>query len=145
VRRQVLGAAVAAVGLPVITAALVRVRDDLSLATPVLVVLLLVVAVALVGGLRPAVPAALGGGLALNYLFTPPLHRFSIARQDHVVVLAVYLAVAVAVAVVVDFAARRTAEAVRAQAEAEALPSVAGATLGDGASSSPTRRTRCTC
>ncbi|MCW2500692.1 MAG: histidine kinase [Frankiales bacterium] len=66
VRRQVLGAAVAAVGLPVITAALVRVRDDLSLATPVLVVLLLVVGVALVGGLRPAVPAALGGGLALN-------------------------------------------------------------------------------
>jgi K+-sensing histidine kinase KdpD len=131
VRRQLLGGVLAVVGLPVVTGGLVRARDDLSLATPVLVVLLLVVGVALVGGLRPAVPAALGGGLALSYFFTPPLHRFSIARQDHVVVLAVYLAVAVAVSVVVDLAARRTAEAARAQVEAAALSSVAGATLGE--------------
>jgi two-component system sensor histidine kinase KdpD len=130
VRRQLVGAAVAAVGLPVVTGVLVRARDDLSLATPVLVVLMLVVVVALVGGLRPAVPAALVGGLALNYWFTPPLHQLSIDRPDHVVVLAVYLAVAVAVSVVVDLAARRTAEAARAKAEAEALSSIAGSTLG---------------
>lgn len=129
VRRQLLGAAVAALGLPVVTGLLVRERDALSYATPVLLVLLLVVVVALVGGLRPAVPAAVAGGLALNYFFTPPLYTWSIARTDHVVVLAVYLAVAIAVAYVVDLAARRTAEADRANAEAQALSSVAGSTL----------------
>ena len=109
VRRQLVGGAVAAFGLPAVTALLVHQRDDLSYATPVLLVLLLVVVVALLGGLRPAVPAAVTGGLALNYFFTPPLYSWSIARGDHVLVLAVYLAVAVALAYVVDLAARRTA------------------------------------
>jgi two-component system sensor histidine kinase KdpD len=131
VRRQLVGAAVAVVGLPLVAGILVQARDDLSLATPVLIVLMLVVGVALVGGLRPAVPAALVGGLALNYWFTPPLHDFSIDRADHVVVLAVYLAVAVAVSTVVHLATRRTAEATRAKVEAEALSSIAGSTLGE--------------
>ncbi len=131
VRRQVVGAAVAGTGVPGAVALLVQFRDDLSYATPVLLVLMLVVGIALVGGLRPALPAALVGGLALNYWFTPPLHQFSIDRADHVIVLAVYLAVAGAVSVVVDLAARRTAEAARAKAEAEALSSIAGSTLGE--------------
>ena len=83
------------------------------------------------GGWRPAAPAALAGGLALNYWFTPPLHRLSISSGSDVVVLLVYLAVAVAVSAVVDLAARRTAEAKRAQAEAAALSSVAGTTLAE--------------
>ncbi|MGZ6825527.1 MAG: DUF4118 domain-containing protein, partial [Mycobacteriales bacterium] len=130
-RRQWGGAALGAAGLPVLTAALVAHRRDLSYATPVLLVLLVVVAVALVGGLRPAVPSALGGGLLLNYLFTPPLHRLTVDRPQDLLVLGVYLAVAVAVSAVVDLAARRTAEAARAAAEAQALSSVAGATLGE--------------
>ena len=95
-----------------------------------LLVLLLVVAVALVGGLRPAVPAALVGGLSLNYFFTPPVHQFTVDRPQDLLVLGVYLAVAVAVSVVVDLAARRTAEGARAAAEAQALSTVAGSTLG---------------
>jgi two-component system sensor histidine kinase KdpD len=130
-RRQWAGALLAAVGLPAVVAALVAARDDLRYATPVLVVLMVVVAVALVGGLRPAVPAALAGGLALNYFFTPPLHELSVAHPQDLLVLGVYLAVAVAVSGVVDLAARRTAEAARAAAEAEALSSVAGATLAE--------------
>lgn len=130
-RRQLAGAAVAVVGLPVVTALLVQARRDLSLATPVLVVLLLVVVVALLGGLRPAVPAAVAGGLSLNYWFTAPLHQLTVDRPQDLLVLGVYLAVAVAVSLVVDLAARRTAEAARAQAEAEALSSVAGSTLGE--------------
>ena len=129
-RRQWAGAVVAGVGLPVTTVALVANRGDLTYATPVLLVLLLVVAVALVGGLRPAVPAALVGGLSLNYFFTPPVHQFTVDRPQDLLVLGVYLALAVAVSVVVDLAARRTAEGARAAAEAQALSTVAGSTLG---------------
>jgi K+-sensing histidine kinase KdpD len=131
VRRQLLAAAVEVAGLPVLVAVLVAHRDDLSLATPVLLVLLLVLVVALVGGLRPALPAALVGALALNYWFTAPLHRLAVDRPQDLVVLVVYAAVAVSVSVVVDLAARRLVEAARAGAEAEALSSVAGATLGE--------------
>lgn len=128
-RRELLGAGVAVVALPSLTAVLVANRG--SYATPVLLVLLLVVVVALIGGRRPALPTAVVGGLALNYFFTPPLHRLAVDRTDDVVVLLVYLAVAAAVSVVVDLAARRTAEAQRAKAEAQALSSVAGSTLAE--------------
>ncbi|MGB8649666.1 MAG: DUF4118 domain-containing protein [Mycobacteriales bacterium] len=131
--RRWAGAAIALVGLPALTALLVAARGSLSYATPVLAVLSLVVVVALVGGVRPAVPAALAGGLALNYFFTPPLHRLAVDRPQDLLVLGVYLAVAVAVSAVVDLAARRTAEAARAAAEAEALSSVAGSTLAEQA------------
>jgi K+-sensing histidine kinase KdpD len=130
-RRQLLGLALASGGLPAVVAALVAARGDLSYATPVLLVLLVVVAVALVGGLRPAVPAAVAGGLALNYYFTDPIHQLTVERPQDLLVLGVYLAVAVAISGVVDLAARRTAEAARAKAEAEALSSVAGATLAE--------------
>lgn len=130
-RRQWAAAFLALLGLPAVTVALVAERERLSYATPVLLVLTVVVAVALVGGLRVAAPAAVAGGLLLNYYFTPPLHELTVERPQDLLVLVVYLAVAVAVSGVVDLAARRTAEAGRAKAEAEALSSVAGATLGE--------------
>jgi K+-sensing histidine kinase KdpD len=117
--------------LPVLTALLVAERGRLSYATPVLLVLTVVVGVALVGGLRVALPAALVGGLDLNWFFTPPYNTFAVARSDHLVVLLVYLGVAVAVSSVVHLAARRTAEATRARAEAQALASLAGGALAE--------------
>lgn len=133
IRRQVLGAFLGAAGLPLLTAVLVTHRSELSYATPVLLVLLVVVAVALVGGLRPAVPAAVGGAVLLNYFFTQPIHRLAVDRPQDLLVLGVYLAVAVAISAVVDLAGRRTVEAARAAAEAQALSSVAGSTLGEQA------------
>ncbi len=130
-RRQWAGAALVAVGLPLLVATLESQHDRLSLATPVLLVLMLVVLVSLVGGLRPAVPAAVGGGLSLNYFFTEPLHKLRVENAQDLLVLGVYLAVAVSVSVVVDTASRRTAQAARAEAEARALSSVAGATLAE--------------
>ncbi|MDT7545458.1 MAG: two-component system, OmpR family, sensor histidine kinase KdpD, partial [Actinomycetota bacterium] len=105
-------------------------RDDLSYATPVLLVLMLVVTVAMVGGMWVALPAALAGALSLNWFFTPPYNTLAVRHADQLVVLGVYLAVALAVSGVVDLAARRTAEAARARAEAHALSTLAGAALG---------------
>ncbi len=128
-QRQLAALALLLLGLPVLTSVLVTHRDRVSYATPVLVVLILVVAVALVGGLRVALPAAVLGGLVLNWFFTPPFNTLAVERPDQLLALGVYLGLAIAVSVIVDLAARRTAEATRARAEARELSSLAGSTL----------------
>src|SRR5829696_3037026 len=65
--------------------------------TAVLAFLLAVVVVASVGGLWPALAAAVGSSLLLNYYFTAPLHRFAVADRDDAIALTVFIAVAVAV------------------------------------------------
>jgi two-component system, OmpR family, sensor histidine kinase KdpD len=64
------------------------------------------------------------GGLVLNWFFTVPYGTFVVDRPDQLLVLAVYLAVAAAVSLAVGVAVRRTTEAARAKAEAEALSSL---------------------
>ena len=83
--------------------------------------LALTVLVALVGGLWPAVAAALVGSVLLNYFFTEPLHTLAVADVEHVVALVLFLVVAVSVASVVDAAARRSVQADLARREADAL------------------------
>jgi K+-sensing histidine kinase KdpD len=129
-RRHGAGAALLVVGLLVLVVAHEPARR-LDYAVPVLLVLVLVVAVALLGGMRIALPGAAAGALLLNWFLTPPYGTLVIESAEQVVVLAVYLGVAVAVSWVVDLAARRTAEAGRARAEAEALSGLAGATLAE--------------
>jgi two-component system sensor histidine kinase KdpD len=110
---------------------LVHQRETLPLATPVLLVLLVVVVGALLGGLRVGLPAAVVGGLVLNWFFTVPYDTLVVDQADQLVVLGVYLAVAVVVSLAVGLAARRTAEATRARAEAQALSSLAGGALAE--------------
>jgi len=85
--------------------------------------------VALVGGFLPAMVAAVGGSLLLNYYFTPPLHTFTISERNNVLALGVFIVVAALVSTVVDLAARRTRQAARATAEAEMLGTLAGSVL----------------
>ncbi|MCW2575231.1 MAG: kdpD, partial [Modestobacter sp.] len=133
-RRRRLGVALALVGVPVVTLLCLAADAALSLASVLLVFLLLVVAVALVGGLLPAVLAAVVGGLAENWFFTAPTHRLTVDRIDDVVALAGYLLVAVAVATVVDRSARRATAAARAGAETAMLASLSRSVLaGDRA------------
>ncbi|MFT4082692.1 MAG: DUF4118 domain-containing protein [Nocardioides sp.] len=101
--------------------------DQLPLAS--LVLLGGTVLVAMVGGRWPAVVAAIVGFANLNWWFTAPIHRFSIAEPHNVAALAVFLAVAVAVATVVDRAARRAEEAVRAWAEAATISGLSRSVL----------------
>ncbi len=117
--RRALGLALALLAPPLLTAALVPLRDTLSLPSQVLLFLLLVVGVATVGGLGPALVGAVTAFLLLNWYFTPPLGTLSIGQRDHVLALAVFVAVAVAVSAVVEFAAVSAARAARAGAEAE--------------------------
>jgi K+-sensing histidine kinase KdpD len=129
-RRHEAGAALLGTGLLALAVAREPARR-LDYAVPVLLVLTLVVATALLGGLRIALPGAVAGALLLNWFLTPPYGTLLIDSAEQVLVLVVYLGVAVAVSSVVDVAARRTAEAARARAEAEALSGLAGAELAE--------------
>jgi two-component system, OmpR family, sensor histidine kinase KdpD len=127
--RRYLGFGLAVAGLPLLTLLLANLRGQLSLASDILMFLVAVVAVALAGGLYPALFAAVAGSLLLNYYFTPPIYRFTIDQWENALALAAYVVVAVAVSVVVDLAARRTRQAARASADAETMSDLAGSVL----------------
>ncbi len=110
------------VALPVAaTIAGVMLREVIGLSTDVVLFFLTTVLAALVGGLGPALLAAVAGGLLLNYFLTPPLYTFTIAERENVITLVVMVIVAVLVALVVDRAARRAQQAAAAHAEAALL------------------------
>ncbi|MET8955571.1 sensor histidine kinase KdpD [Streptomyces sp. NPDC004393] len=102
---------------------------DLGLANDMLLFLALTVAAALLGGLFPALASAAFGSLLLNYFYTPPLHRLTIADPKNIVAIVIFVGVAVSVASVVDLAARRTHQAARLRAESEILSFLAGSVL----------------
>ena len=124
------GFALAGLGLPLLTAAADGRCRTLSLTSDILLFLAGVVGVALVGGLWPALLAAVGGSLLLNYFFTPPLpHVHHRRARTTCSPSASSSSSPLAVSRVVDLAARRTREAARAAAEAETLSTVAGSVL----------------
>ena len=124
-----MGYALAVALCPLLTLALAALRGQLNLTSDVLVFLVAVIAVALVGGFVPAVLVAVAGSLLLNYYFTPPVHKFTIAEANNALALTVFVAVALIVSSVVDTAARRTRQAARASAESELLVTTAGSVL----------------
>ncbi|GGH90953.1 DUF4118 domain-containing protein [Arthrobacter liuii] len=111
--------------LPAAITALLSVSPDLNLATQTLVHLTGVMAVAFIGGLWPAVLAAVLDSLLLNYFETAPVGTFNISDPQNVFALLVFLSAAVAVSLVVGLSARRAREAIRARAEAATLADLA--------------------
>jgi two-component system sensor histidine kinase KdpD len=127
--RLLLGLALTAVLMPVLTLVLTPFRDQLSLSSLILIYLVAVVAISLVGRLWAAFAAALVSSLLLNYYFAPPIHTWTIAESQNVLALLVFLLVAITVSVTVNLAVRRTQQAARARREANALAVVAGSVL----------------
>ena len=125
-RRRLWAWLVTICGLPVLTWVLTEVRDEVGLPTVIIVYLLFVVGVAAIGGLAPALVAAVVGFLAVNWYFTPPIHTWTVDEGENVLALVVYLLTAAIVSGLVAVAARRSAEAARATAEAQTLSSLAG-------------------
>jgi two-component system sensor histidine kinase KdpD len=124
--RRVAGYALAVLLAPALTFVLANARHQVNLTSDVLLFLVGVVAVALVGGLVPALIAAVAGSLFLNYYFTPPIYTFTISDPNNALAIAAFLLVAAAVASIVDFAARRSKQAARASAESDVLVTTAG-------------------
>ncbi|NIJ04509.1 DUF4118 domain-containing protein [Frigoribacterium faeni] len=128
-RRRLLGSALAVVLGPVVTWLLLMSRGDESLTSDVLVYQLLVVVVALVGGIWPALFAAVLSGVTLDYFFVEPYDSITVGRPLHLLTLLLYVVIALLVSYVVDQAARRSRSAARAAAESELLAAVAGGVI----------------
>jgi K+-sensing histidine kinase KdpD len=106
------GLAAGALGAGVAVIALLPLRDDVSQATPALVLVLPGVVAALLGGRRAAALVATGAGLAFGVLFLPPYGQWKVLDGEDVTALVVFLVVALAVAELTAREAqrRRTAE-----------------------------------
>ncbi|MFH9551696.1 DUF4118 domain-containing protein [Streptomyces sp. NPDC017435] len=129
-RSRILAGWLAGVAGPaLLTLLLINISTELGLANDMLLFLTLTVAAALLGGLLPALASAAVGSLLLNYYFTPPLHRLTIADPKNIVAIVIFVFVAISVASVVDLAARRTHQAARLRAESEILSFLAGNVL----------------
>ncbi|WP_329016112.1 ATP-binding protein [Streptomyces sp. NBC_01601] len=127
-RGRIVAGWAAALAGPAVLALLLN-TVDLGLANDMLLFLAVTVAAALLGGLLPALASAALGSLLLNFFYTPPLHRLSVADPRNVVAIAIFFGVGMAVASVVDLAARRTHQAARLRAESEILSFLAGNVL----------------
>ena len=142
-RRQVAGYVLAAVLAPAATVVLAQDRSGVNLTSDVLVFLLAVIVVALTGGFVPALLEAVAASLLLNYYFTPPVHQWTIAEANNALALGVFVLVGLAVSFVVDIAARRTKQAIRANAESELMVTTAGSIMrGQGTVDAVLERTR---
>lgn len=143
IRRRIIGFVLALLGGPLVTWILVLFRSPDSITSDVLFFQLLVVIVALVGGIWPALWAALMSGLTLDFFFVEPFYTITVDKGLHLLALVLYVLIAVLVSYVVDQAARRTRAASRAVAESELLATVSGSVIrGEGAIEALVGRTR---
>ena len=125
-RRQVIGSLIVVGGLPLVVWILLASERSLTLASDLLVCLVVVVAAGAIGGLVIGIVGAVVGSLLINYYLVPPVHTFTIGERQNLIALIVFIAVAATVSTYVNLAALRTAQARRARAEAEALSRAAG-------------------
>ncbi|MGD8169918.1 DUF4118 domain-containing protein, partial [Herbiconiux sp. P16] len=128
-RRRIYGFVLALIGGPLLTWLLATFRNEDSITSDVLSYQLLVVVVALVGGIWPALFAAVLSGITLDFFFVDPLYTVTVDEPLHLLALVLYVVIAVLVSIVVDQAARRSRAARRSAAESELIAGVAGEVL----------------
>ena len=110
-RRMAVAWAGVVAGLPALTVALIAADDHLHLPSVLLLYVLVVVAVSAIGGMAPALVAAVGGFFLANWYFTPPVHRLRIGATEDVVALVAFVVVAAVVSWLLRVATRHAADA----------------------------------
>ncbi|HEY2564406.1 MAG TPA: ATP-binding protein, partial [Acidimicrobiales bacterium] len=125
-RRQVGAVILGIVSFPLATLILTTSWSHIDLSTSLGVYLILVMAVAVAGGMLPAALAAVAGFLLSNYFFAPPTHTLTIGDTRDVVALVAFILVAGVISTLVDLSARRSVAAARARSDAHMLARVAG-------------------
>lgn len=120
-RRTLTAWVIALVGFPFLTWLLLHGLAGTPLHITLFIYLLAAVVVAAVGGKWPAVAAAVGGFVLANWYFTPPVRTWTIAHLEDLFSLFTFLVVSLVVGLLVGIATRKSAEAGRARAQAEAL------------------------
>src|SRR2546429_9147679 len=127
--RPWIGLGLGAAGLVVLTLALADTAASLTSAA--LLYLVPVVAVAVVGGVWPALATALASDAVLNWSCVLPYHTLTVESRENLLALLIYVLVAVTVSVAVDLAARQRAAAVRSGIEARLLARITAAPVVD--------------
>jgi len=127
-RARVLAWALALVGIPLVVLALIPLRDAIGVPGTLLLLLVGPVAVAVLGGLAPAIAASLAAFLLADWFYIAPIHSFRLAHAGDALTLVVFVAVSALVSGLVDRLANRSAQLARGQAEAEALAELASVT-----------------
>jgi two-component system sensor histidine kinase KdpD len=125
------------VGIVGLGLALTPLRGSFGLPGALLCLVLGVVVIAAIGGVPPALTAAVLAALTGDYFFTRPYHSFRMDHLSDVIALIVFFAVAALVSALVDRLARRGVQVVRAGAEAEALARLAGGSVLAGVEALP--------
>lgn len=128
-RRRIAGFAVALLVGPLLTWLFSSLDSSEQIATELLSFQLLVVVVALLGGIWPALFAAVLSALTVDLFFIEPHLTVAVADPVHAFTLVLYVVIAALVSVVVARAERQTQRARRAAADAELLQAVAGSVL----------------
>src|SRR5436309_2844884 len=115
-RRSAAGWLIAAAGTPLLALIVTNLRAHIELSGVLLLFLLLVVGVAVVGGIWPALATSVGAFLVANYYFTPPFYTLTIRETHNILALIVFVIVAAVVSALVGMVARRESEATEATA-----------------------------
>lgn len=126
-RRRLWAAALLVLGLPLLTLAMLPVREEIGLASVSLMYTGLVVLLGIVGGWRWSLGGGAVAAIALNFFFTEPLYSLQIDESPVVVSVVVFLVLAASIGALVGMVNRRTWAAEAARREAQALAYVAGA------------------
>ncbi|MFD1212686.1 ATP-binding protein [Arthrobacter sp. GCM10027362] len=122
------GAAMAILLPPLLQLILGAIPDE-HFATDMLIQLCGTIAVALLGGLWPAIVAAAIASMTVTFFAVPPTGTLAIGKPENVLTLVLFLAVAAVVSLVVDYSARLAKEAGRVRAEAAILDEVSRGVL----------------
>jgi two-component system sensor histidine kinase KdpD len=131
-RRREMPAFVLAVGLPPLLQFVLDLLPHDQLSVDMLVHLTGIVGVALLGGLWPAVAAAVVAGLIVNYFSVRPVGSLSVVDPENVLALLIFVLVAVAVSLVADRSAKLSKEARIAGAEAAVLGELSRRAVAEG-------------
>ncbi len=119
------------IAIAVATLLMLPFREQLGVLNVLLIFLLLTFALALTRGLWPAAFCAVLGFVVFDILFIPPYLTFSVADEDHVLALFVYLGVAIITARLISRVREQTTQATLESHRATMLAELNAALIGD--------------
>jgi two-component system sensor histidine kinase KdpD len=119
---------IALVGIPLLVVALIPFQDAIGVPGLLLLLLLAPVAVAVLGGLVPALTASGVAVVLADWFYVEPTHTLGFSRAGDALALVVFVVVSALVSGLVDRLARRNAQLARGQAESAALAALASGT-----------------
>jgi two-component system sensor histidine kinase KdpD len=115
-------------GVPIVTLALLPLDEEIGVPGVLLLLLLIPVCAAVLGGLGPALAASAVAFLFADWFYIEPTQSLRFRHAGDGLALVVFVVVSVVVSGLVDRLARRTAQLTRSQAETETLAQLASGT-----------------